>query len=568
MSFLLNRLLNLSAYRTPLTRDRALVAYVVVYVILVGFTFYAVFAPDWYTVNPGDYSTYRPLVEVLPIRPETWLFLGLPYLFGGATLYVLSRGQGALGGAMASAYVYITIVFPVIVLDTVDFSSSSYVVNLFMFALITALINGQRGVLIGFSVAVVSYLLDPGTPNLGFLGALVIQFSTIAMIAYFFLRIAETTRIQTEQQAGVERLKLAEITQRITRLGSQRTSLQQALNDVIDLLLQNYPQFYHAQIFAIDEQGIQARLIASTGDAGRILLARGHGLAVGSLSVIGQTTFRGEPIIAYANQSGTSYRPNDLLNRTKTEVAFPMRIGNQIVGALDFQSYEEVAFSDNDLSAFQSLSDSIALIIDNIRQFETARQRVEENQQLAEQSRNALAEVQRLNKRLIGRAWSEYLRDQQAVTSLELDLRTDAIAERVDWTDTLKKAIHEARLVQEGNIVSVPLLVRGQVIGAMEFELDETGKLTPDDVELLKEISERFGLAAENTRLVEQSQRAAQREALINVVSSRLQTTNNVESTLAEAARSLSELLQADRVSIRLGKPQIATTPLATTTGE
>ena len=73
---------------------------------------------------------------------------------------------------------------------------------------------------------------------------------------------------------------------------------------------------------------------------------------------------------------------------------------------------------------------------------------------------------------------------------------------------------------------------------------------------MITEVSERFGLAAENTRLVEESQRTAQRETLINQITSRFQSAQNVEATLAEAARSLSETLSADKVKIRLGTPE------------
>jgi hypothetical protein len=93
------------------------------------------------------------------------------------------------------------------------------------------------------------------------------------------------------------------------------------------------------------------------------------------------------------------------------------------------------------------------------------------------------------------------------------------------------------------------------VIGAIEFELDKDSSLSPEDLALIQEVGERFGLAAENTRLFEQSQRIAQREALVNEIGVRLQASNNIETTLAEAARSLKQTLRADKVAIRLGTP-------------
>ncbi|RMG84024.1 MAG: hypothetical protein D6712_12075, partial [Chloroflexi bacterium] len=55
----------------------------------------------------------------------------------------------------------------------------------------------------------------------------------------------------------------------------------------------------------------------------------------------------------------------------------------------------------------------------------------------------------------------------------------------------------------------------------------------------------------------EESQRIAQREALVNEISARLQTRTDVETTLAEAARSLRDVLKVGRVAIRLTTTQL-----------
>jgi GAF domain-containing protein len=195
----------------------------------------------------------------------------------------------------------------------------------------------------------------------------------------------------------------------------------------------------------------------------------------------------------------------------------------------------------------------VALVIDNVRQFESAQQRVTENQKLAEQARAALRDNERLNKRLTGRAWTEFLKTQRRDLGIAVDLQEDLQENDDEWTKTLAQAAEANHLIQDRQTIALPLKIRGQVIGAMEFELDDAQSFSPEDLELVQEISERFGLAAENTRLVEESQRVAQREALINEISTRLQGTNTVEATLTEAARSLRETLQAQRVRIRLG---------------
>lgn len=384
---------------------------------------------------------------------------------------------------------------------------------------------------------------------------LAIVYAITGLVIYVYNRFVQANRLEGRDIEGSERLKLAEVNMQITRQASTRESLDSALNTTLQLILDNYSQIYHAQVFLIDSDGIQARLVASTGEAGKQLLDRGHSLAVGSLSVIGQTTFTGKPIVAKIGDKSSVHRVNKLLPDTRLEAAFPLSVGTDIIGALDIQSKILEDLGENDRLTFQSLANSLSLAIDSIRQFEQAQAQVDENQRLAEQTRTALREVERLNQRLIGRAWSEYVKNAGDNPGYNVDFETGQAQLFYDWTDTLADAISSNNLVQKDNTISVPLRVRGQVVGAMEFELDDNQTFTPEDLELITEVSDRFGLAAENTRLVEESQRAAQRETLINQITSRFQTAQNVETTLAEAARSLNETLNANKVKIRLGIP-------------
>jgi GAF domain-containing protein len=384
----------------------------------------------------------------------------------------------------------------------------------------------------------------------------VIALIVFSILVYTFQNIAIASRREGEMVEGLERFKLANINMQITQQASQRQSLDVAMNSTLELILKNYPHIYHAQIFLINEDGVQARLVASTGEIGKRLLEKGHSLAVGSLSVIGQTTLKNEILVARAGAQDSVHRQNVLLSETSLEVAFPLSVEGGIIGALDLQSRTLADLSKDERLSFQSLANSLALMIDNIRQFEAAKLRIGENQRLAEQTRSALRDVERLNQRLIGRAWSEYLSGKGDEFGLSVDFKKDTVEENSEWTPTLISAVEINNIVKEGNIIAIPLSVRGQVIGAMEFELAEDEQFSPEDLELIQEVSNRFGLAAENTRLVEESQRTAQRETLVNEITSRFQSAQNVEATLAEAARSLSDALGANRIMICLGTPQ------------
>jgi GAF domain-containing protein len=439
-----------------------------------------------------------------------------------------------------------------------------------MFILFAGLLNGERGLIVATALAFVTFAVGvsgrsalssslPQAVNNYDLISTPLGLVTISGLTYLFLHFVRMSRIEGESRAAEERIKLAELTSETARRIASRLALGDVLSNAIEQIRENYPDIYHAQIFLVDETGQEARLAASTGEIGKFLMQRRHSLNVGSLSVIGQVTLTGESVIARADDPNSIHRRNEALPETATEAAFPLRIGNKIIGALDLQSRVATAFAKDDIPSFQLLADHIAVAIDNARLFEETEERLRENQQLVEQARTAVREVERLNRQLTGRAWAEYLHGKSEQLSRSVDFTDNTVRQEDAWTPTMQEAIQYNYVAQnqqdDAQVIAIPIRVRGQVIGAVEFELDKESSLSPEDLALIQEVGERFGLAAENTRLFERSQRIAQREALVNEIGVRLQASNNIEATLAEAARSLKQSLRADKVAIRLGTP-------------
>lgn len=385
---------------------------------------------------------------------------------------------------------------------------------------------------------------------------------TAGMI-YLTQRFARLSRVEAVAGERKDRLNLATITSQVSQRISRRMALNEVLNSAVEQVRDSYSTIYHVQIFLLDESRKNARLAASTGEVGRLLMERQHSLLVGSQSVIGQVTASNRSVVAYsevnAKEGQTVHRRNELLPETAEEAAFPLRIGDTVIGALDLQSKVTNAFEDEDLPIFQSLADHIAIAIDNARLFEETETQLRENQELVERTRQTALEIERLNHQLTGRFWEDYLSRRGDTPSISVNFKERAKRGEAEWTPTLKEAVDNNHLVQEkqngSQVIAVPLRVRGQVIGAMEFELDETGQIAPEDLNLIQEVGEQLGMAAETNRLFEATQRVAQREALVNEIATQLQASNNVETTLSTAARSLKETLKANRVSIRLGTP-------------
>lgn len=548
----LQKIFDLSAYDNRVRRQDALFVYMATTVVLVLVTLYVVFVPD----EQGN--TITLLQDALNGSPTTIIQLIIFYGVAIAT-YIFNRvGKVSIAGIGVPVMWYGVAIMPIL-LGSRNLIQPDTTLSLGILIIISGLVNRARGLAVGTLVALVTLVANYDPQYFDDLFVVVAQLAGIGVFVFVFIRYAQESRIEGAQKEVEARQKILEITTQISNLTLNRIGLSTVLTRGLELIQQGYPQFYHAQVFLLDDSGRKAQLISSTGEIGRALVQKQHSIGVGTQSVIGQATLRGTHIITRTTDRDSMHQHNEFLPETVLEGAFPLRVGDKIIGALDMQSKTNFEISDIDLFTYQSLADSFALAIDNVRQFEMAEKRVRDNQDLAQQAQKALQEVDRLNKRLIEEAWSDYLDAQDTQIALSMDFDSNTVQQDTEWTPSLTQALQSDDVIQSNRndhrIIAVPLKVRGQTIGAMEFELDEDGNLDPDDLELIQEVSERFGLAAENTRLVEESQRVAQREALINEIGSRLQATNNVESTLTEAVRSINHVLKANRVSIKLREP-------------
>jgi GAF domain-containing protein len=439
---------------------------------------------------------------------------------------------------------------------------------------LSGLLLGQTGIVVSFLMSV-GVMTAYGLFGAGFVTSyrafetfdwfrIFFLFVATSIISYLYLRLARSGEIGAQIASTESRYRLASITTGVSNRITRQMPLTDVLNGAVSLITESYPNVYHAQVFLTENATNTAQLVASTGAAGRQLLARHHSLPVGSQSVIGQVTALGEPVVTRAGEA--VHRPNELLPQTAAEAAFPLRLGDVVIGALDLQSRQDDAFETEELPIFQALADTLAVVIDNARLNDQTEQRLLENQHLLEEARRSAREVERLNLELTRQAWANTIEANRQAYSLEVDFVQDTVTTVSPATATLTQAIVSDEMVDapvtidperpnQGRVVAVPLRVRGQVVGAMEFEVDASGMLKPEDIALVQAMGERLGLALDNSRLYQESRRFAEREAVLNTVSSRLQASNHVDTLLAEAARGLQTTLGAQRVAIRLGAP-------------
>lgn len=343
----------------------------------------------------------------------------------------------------------------------------------------------------------------------------------------------------------VERTRDLTLTAEISHSIAGLRSPKELMDEVVELIRRSF-NFYHAQVFLVDPGSQNAELIASTGEAGLALLARKHSLPVGSRSVIGQVTAFGEPVIASDTSTDPIHRRNELLPDTRSELALPLRIGERIVGALDVQSTDPNAFKQEDVAVLQIVADQMAI--------------ANQNAQLFAQAQRALLEIEALNRRLIGRAWlshAQQMRDQE--TALAFRLREAEVEPHGDGSvPLLDQAIRTGRLVTASDPgedelhLAVPIKVRGEVIGAFGLGGETLRDPTEDELALIQAVVDRVGLALENMRLFEETQRMAHREHLVNEITAKIVGSTDVNTILQTTVRELGRVLRTPQVSVQL----------------
>jgi GAF domain-containing protein len=559
----LNRFFPVKAYPNTINRYRAWMVYATTVILTVLYLAYALFVKEWALADgrPED-ATMLQSALYNPFLPQSLAFYFILIL--NATSYELTRR----GKLHISQWLPPTIwYFGGVLLAVTSVASPAFAaVNALVFVMLAGLLIGQHGLWVATGISLVTMILgfiaDPtyvrqvGEPSIENLAA---QLIGGALLVYLFLRFANVNRSEGATEIMQDSSITAAVLRQIAQQVALRVTPQKLLSDIVTKIEQAFPYLHHVQVFLLSDDGSQAELAASSGDIGQALIEQGYMIPLGTQSIISQVIETGASVLEGAN--GTRGR-SERLETTSVQIVFPLRIGLKVLGALDIQSPDATAFSDfASVATFQALSDSLALAIDNVTQYQRAEARLRDNESLVNEARVALQEVERLNDRLTGRAWAEYLQNVRQDIGTMVDFEADMVQSQFEPTPTLQDAIMINQVVEERHdgvqVIAVPLRVRGQVVGAMEFELDSTQLFSPEDLDLLQEVGERFGMAVENARLVDESQRLARREALVSQITSRLQSTNDIETMLNEAARSLRDVLNAERVSIRLGTPPV-----------
>lgn len=349
----------------------------------------------------------------------------------------------------------------------------------------------------------------------------------------------EQTVVQRTREL-VRRSNYLEATTTVAREAASMLNLQQLLTQVARLISERF-DCYHSGIFMLDTTRQWAELQAASSEEGQQMLARSHRLQVGSQGIVGYVTGHGVPRIASDVGADAVFFDNPDLPETRSEVALPLQARGEIIGALDMQSTEPLAFGEEDIAVLQTLADQIALAINNARLFEQA-------QAAVDAERRAAGEI-------AGQAWHDLLRSQ-AKTLAYIRRQEGLIAADATFKPPAPPSTGKPTPVQdEPTRLIVPIKVRDQVVGVIDANRPE-GEWTPERIALVETLTEQLGVALESARLYQDTQRRAAREQLVGQVTARMRESLDMETVLRTAVNEMRQALGLEGVIVQLAQPE------------
>lgn len=334
--------------------------------------------------------------------------------------------------------------------------------------------------------------------------------------------------------------------------------LEQLLSTIVNVVTERFG-FYYTAIFILDGARTHLVLREATGEAGRILKERGHRLPLRLDSMVGYAAMKREPRVALNVGEDAVRFANPLLPDTQSEIALPLLVGNQVLGALDVQSTQANAFDETVIATLQNVAAQIAIALQNAESYRRQQQTLDFITRQYELSRTIisasttttayealgqvfamLSGIDRISllrvveREALGepRAYEvvtewDVLGGAQFDTGLRYRAAEAPFAPIVtpagmvvirDATDNQLPLSTRELLAQAGAqaVLLAPLTIRGQYDGFIAAVAEQPHDFQDSEVRLMESAAEQLGVVLSNLQLTTEMQSTLERVALLN----------------------------------------------------
>jgi signal transduction histidine kinase/CheY-like chemotaxis protein/HAMP domain-containing protein len=352
------------------------------------------------------------------------------------------------------------------------------------------------------------------------------------------IRVEERT---AELGERVDELDLITRVGRYATLMHDQNTLLPAITDLIRAAFD-----YYAVIILLADKTTGTMYLNAISTVEKIDLRQaGLGLAFDAQpSMIGHVIATGKFLVANDVSIEPLYHYDERFPRTRSELSLPLRVSDEVLGALDLESSRLNAFSPEDVQVLQILADQLAVAIHNARLFQ------------AESEARRMADTLREVGRVVGSTLNleevleRILASLSAVLTYDsgtaLLLKGDALyiqsvhgfanpesvrGFRMPLVDYAlnRQIVETAQPIVLADVTTeprwnggdktpgsdpirawmgIPLIATGQVIGMLTIDSQQPGKYSQTDLPLVTAFANQVAIALENASLFESAQTA------------------------------------------------------------
>lgn len=337
---------------------------------------------------------------------------------------------------------------------------------------------------------------------------------------------SRTSELESVMKQGERRAKQYEAIAKVAQAITTRRKLSELLPQITEVISEQFG-FYHVGIFLNDPSNRYAVLVAANSDGGKKMLNRSHQLRIGTQGIVGFVTGNKKARIALSVGEDAVYFNNPDLPETQSEMALPLIDGQTILGALDVQSTQPNAFTDEDLETLNTLAELVTIAIQNAK--------------LYEQMSKSLAEAEAVSRQYFRENWNR-LAEETTIAGYRF---AAGGAAPLSTTEPLPTGDGSDR-----KQVMVPIIIRGEEIGELAITVPKSENIRSDQMDLIRAVADRVAVIAENARLFDETTRRAERERLVTDITTKIRGSNDPQEMIQTAVRELREALKVSRIDI------------------
>jgi putative methionine-R-sulfoxide reductase with GAF domain len=175
------------------------------------------------------------------------------------------------------------------------------------------------------------------------------------------------------EQRVADRTRALKLSAEVSRRLSTILEPSQLVAQVVQSLQETF-NYYHVHIYLFDESNENLVMVGGSGEAGQQMLARGHKIPAGK-GLVGRAAQTGTAVLVADTSKEPDWLPNPLLPETKSEIAVPIIVGDEILGALDVQQNIIDGLGQEDMELLFGVASQVAIALRNARQFSEAQRR-------------------------------------------------------------------------------------------------------------------------------------------------------------------------------------------------